>query len=211
MAERIELNDIRSNSHQSREKAAKAEEVTEKRASKVGNGRSQKMRKSIGRRFVDTFFGDGEDIKDVKTYVIYDVLVPAIKDTIVEGVNSAVSMLFFGEVRRNRSANRVGNSGRVNYGSYFNGGSNSKRETMPSYKRSNVSSGFDNLMKDNRGDAEEMITMIYSVSPPISQIISTDGRICPMSVSRECRGRSMTRIPEDIAMDFSWRCPEKWR
>ena len=95
MAERIELNDIRSNSHQSREKAAKAEEVTEKRASKVGNGRSQKMRKSIGRRFVDTFFGDGEDIKDVKTYVIYDVLVPAIKDTIVEGVNSAVSMLYF--------------------------------------------------------------------------------------------------------------------
>lgn len=174
MAERIELNDIRSNSHQSREKAAKAEEVTEKRASKVGNGRSQKMRKSIGRRFVDTFFGDGEDIKDVKTYVIYDVLVPAIKDTIVEGVNSAVSMLFFGEVRRNRSANRGGNSGRVNYGSYFNGGSNSKRETMPSYKRSNVSSGFDNLMKDNRGDAEEILVQMEEILEQYGQVTVAD-------------------------------------
>ena len=179
MAERTELNDlnnIKSNSYSSREKDKKMDKVidnSEKKVNKVGTGRSQKMRKSIGRRFVDTFFGDGEDIKDVKTYVVYDVLVPAIKDTIVEGINSAVSMLFFGEVRRNRSSGGHGGGSRVNYGSYFNGGS-SKRETMPSYKKSNVSSGFDNLMKDNRGEAEEIVTQMEEILDQYGQVTVAD-------------------------------------
>ena len=53
-----------------------------KKVEKVVSGTATKKKKSLGRRLFDIFID--EDVGDVKTYLVYDVLVPAIKENIAD-------------------------------------------------------------------------------------------------------------------------------
>lgn len=68
-------------------------------------GKIRKMKKSPGRKLLETFIHD--DVKDVKGYVISEVLIPAIKDTFAAIVHGTTDMLLYGETRsRSRSERR---------------------------------------------------------------------------------------------------------
>ena len=47
-------------------------------------------KKSLGAKFADAFISDAA--KDLKSYIVWDVIVPGIKDTIMNGLN----MVFYG-------------------------------------------------------------------------------------------------------------------
>ena len=118
MAE-VKMEDLKPNSHNYNR--VEVEKTEDKKVEKVVSEPVTRKKRSLGRKFVDIFFS--ENVGDVKTYLVYDVLVPAIKENIADIVNGAVSMLFFCEVRRRGNAARTqGNASRVNYGGYFNGG-----------------------------------------------------------------------------------------
>lgn len=53
-------------------------------------------KKSLGRRFTETFIGD--DIDSVKEYVKTDVVIPAIKNLIFESVTNALQMMLWNNV-----------------------------------------------------------------------------------------------------------------
>ena len=142
-------NDFEPNSnkyHQEQE----AQELTPK-IEKVVSGTSTKRKRGLFKRFSDIFLT--EDVGDVRTYLLYEVLIPSIKENVADLINCAVGMMFFGEAsRRTRRTGSPQNTSKVNYGSYFNNGE--KREKMPSYSRSRIAHNFDDVVFETRNDAE---------------------------------------------------------
>jgi len=170
MAE-VQMPDYKSNSHKQQEKDARIQEKEEFEVKSVVQGRAEKKKKTLGRRFVETFLN--ENVGDVKTYLVYDVIVPAIKENIADVINSAVGMLFFGEARRSRSRGSGSSGGtKVNYGSYFSSGS--QRDTMPSYRRSGVPSKVDDITFDSRGDAEQVLDGMLEILDQFEQVTVSD-------------------------------------
>ena len=179
MAE-VKLDDLKPNSHkylqeeENRELREKVEAsiTTEKKAERVTRGAVTTRKRSLGRRFFDIFVD--ENVGDVKTYLVYDVLVPAIKENIADLINSAVGMIFFGEATRRvvRRSNGNGTGSKVNYGGYFNGGTRTER--IPSYGRSRIAHNFEDVVFETRADAELVLDGMADILQEYKQVSVAD-------------------------------------
>lgn len=89
-----------------------------KRVKKVVQGKASTRKPSLARKFGETFIA--EDIADVKSYLFFDVLVPAIKDTIVNFVTNGINAVIYGDTRprQSRYAQPYGNRSYTSYSSY---------------------------------------------------------------------------------------------
>lgn len=140
------MDNYKPNSHKYKEN----QETSEKRVEKVISG-TAKTKKNEVRKFRDVFIS--EDISNVKSYVLMDVLVPAIKNAIVDIVTDGVNMIF------GTSSNREKTSG-SNYVSYRD----YSRETKRDYNR--VSSGrfaYDDILFPSRGEADAVLEQMDAI------------------------------------------------
>ena len=78
------------NSHKYKEEQKAAND--EKRAEKVVQGKVKVKKKGEVRKFADVFVA--EDAHNVKDYLITEVAIPAIKNTIIDLITNGVTMLF---------------------------------------------------------------------------------------------------------------------
>lgn len=78
------------------------EPIPEKKIEKVVTGEVINKPKSIGRKFRDIFFGG--DLKAATRYVTADVILPALRDTLVDAITNGARRMVYGEsmYRRNR-------------------------------------------------------------------------------------------------------------
>ena len=177
----VNMDDLKPNSHQYHKDTETQEQgdQIEKRAKKIVTSPVDVRKKSIGRKFLDIFIS--EDVGDVKKYLVYDVLVPAIKENIADAVNGAIGMIFFGEAtRRNTSGtarNRTGS--RVNYGGYFNGGGNGgseRRERMPKSYREDTGgrASTDDIIIASRAEAEQVLDEMRELLDTYKQVTVAD-------------------------------------
>lgn len=177
MAE-VNMDDLKPNSHKYKQEqetksltaANTGSPPAEKKAERVTQGTVTTRKKSLGRRFFDIFID--ENVGDVKTYLVYDVLVPAIKENIADLINSAVGMLFFGEASRRVVRRNNGSNSKINYGGYFNGGT--KTERMPSYGRSRIAHNFDDVVFETRADAELVLDGLMDILQEYKQVSVAD-------------------------------------
>lgn len=65
-----------------------------------------KRKATIGERLAKTFLSE-ENVDNVGDYLLNDVVIPAIKDTIVDFIQKGTDMLFYGETK-SRSGRRRG-------------------------------------------------------------------------------------------------------
>ena len=142
----MDANQFESNSNKHKlERRVKPEK---ERFEAVATGRT--IRKSLGKRFIKTFFT--EDIKDVKGYLIFDVLIPAIKDTLFNMLNGGASMLFYGEDRKPNGKRRG------TYTAYSEVRDRPVRTTSFSQSgRRRVMNDFDDIALDSRSDCERVL------------------------------------------------------
>lgn len=173
MAE-INPNEFKPNSNKYKQEQMAKEVMAppEKKVERVTTGTVTKKKRSIGRKFFDVFID--ENVGDVKSYLIYDVMVPAIKETIADLVNSAICMLFFGEASR-RSVRRQGGNGtgsKVNYGGYFNGGQ--KTERLPRNDRSRTIHDFEDVRFESRGEANLVLDSMLEILSDYKQVTVAD-------------------------------------
>ena len=139
-----------------RESKPQAEAKEEKVVESVVTGKVILKKKTLGRRFLDTFIaGDGHGVWH---YVLFEVIVPATKDVIADVVSQGVERMVYGEARStSRRGNRPsGSSGYVSYNRY----SQQSREpaTRPNLSRSARSThSFDQIILETRGEALEVI------------------------------------------------------
>lgn len=137
------MQEYQSNSHRSKEQAA--ERAVEKKKEKVVSGRVS-TKKNNTRKLLGTFIS--EDAGNVKDYVIKDVLVPAISNTILDIITNSANMIFGG-----RDSGRKRSSGsRVSYRSYYDDRRNDRYD-RDRRRDEPARFDYDDILFDTRGDA----------------------------------------------------------
>lgn len=142
------------NSHKFREEQKEAE----RRVDKVITG-NVKTRNNDMRKLASAFIS--EDAKDLKSYLLMDVLVPMVKNAIVDGVTTAINIIFYGGTGARKD--KAGNGAYVSYRDI------STRNSGRSYVSSNTSTlsrtnyNTDEFVFDSRADAAEILAQMDAI------------------------------------------------
>ena len=134
------------NSHKSKR------EKNQKKVEKVIKGNISTRKKSLGKKFSETFLE--ESAQDVKSYIIFDVLIPAIKNTFSEMVTKGLDMMLFSGERS--SSRRRDDKTYVSYKSY----SNRDRHERTDRRRT---LDFRDIIFDTRAEAEEVLSNLVDL------------------------------------------------
>lgn len=129
------------NSHKQKEQEKQKKEIK-----KVVSGKVKRKKKGFMQKAAGNFFGG--DLSEVAGYVIDDVLLPAFKKLVWEGISNGAEMLIFGEVRSKKTK-----SGFNNYGKYFREPSSGRTRDRKSRSRGE----FDDLIFEDRWDAQDVL------------------------------------------------------
>lgn len=147
------MEEYKSNSYRSKE-TQKNDNVKpeDRKIEKVVTGVVKTKKKSKISQAMDNFIS--EDAKNVKSYVLGEVLIPAIKKAISDIVTDGIDIILYGETR---GKNRRSTADRVSYRSYYDdrGGRNRMNE------RQAIMAGsysYDDIILSTRGEAEDVLS-----------------------------------------------------
>lgn len=135
------------NSHKFKEEQKESSD-DRKKLEKVVKGNVKTRKKSSIRKFADDFIA--EDAKNIKSYVVIDVLIPAIKKAVSDIVTNGIDMILYGESGSNKKRS---NSSYVSYRDYSD-----RRDDRHRDNRTRTGYGYDDLILDTRGEAEEVLS-----------------------------------------------------
>lgn len=123
----------------------------EKKTEKVVKGPVKTKEKSELSKVASTFIA--EDVSNVKSYIIWDVLIPAAKNTILDIIIDSANMFFGGNKGRKSNSN----SGNHNYRSYYASGENSRpaERSRPAMRYSML-----DITVDTRAEAEAVLRQL---------------------------------------------------
>lgn len=139
------MEDYKANSHKSREENENVP-AEKKKVEPVVKGKAVKKKNSV-RKFTDTFIS--EDIHNVKSYVVMDVLVPAIKKAVSDIVTNGIEMILYGETRGKRSSS----ASSISYRSYYDDRRDDRRES----RSRSYGYNYEDVVLESRVEAEEVI------------------------------------------------------
>lgn len=148
--------DFPSNSNTKKVKLVEPEE-TAKKVEPIVTGPVIRKKKSFWQKASDTLFGD--DTKSVGGYILYDVLIPALKATLNDMVSGGVEMLLFGERRRGGKSSlyRDRDKTYVPYNRISRRDDDSiDRRYLSNTARSRHD--FDDIIIESRGEAEDVLS-----------------------------------------------------
>ena len=137
------MNDIKPNSHK-----YKTENSEKKKIEPVVKSGAKLRKKNELQKVAGSIIS--EDAKSVKSYILMDVLVPAINDAIEDIVTNGIRMLLRGDT----SARRSGPSGGISHISYNKA---YDRRDRSSLDRPRGVMDFDDLILPTRYEAEEVL------------------------------------------------------
>ncbi len=139
-----------------------------KKIPKVISGEAVRRKKSLRKRFMETFIG-GDDAQSVWGYVLNDVLVPAAKDTISDALREGVERVLFGESRgrspRGRSSSSYTSYNQVRPSSPYSRREEPRREDprREMSRRGRASHDFDEIVIETKVEAEEVLDSMYAL------------------------------------------------
>lgn len=196
-----------SNSHKSKEQK---EATTEKRANKVVKG-DVKTRKNEAAKFAELFIA--EDIKSVGSHIVTDVVVPMIKNGIVDIVNRSVNMIFFGG-----AANRNNKNSNIPYVSYNTISGRDDRFAASANAPTRMSYRTDDFVFTTRTEAEDVMAQLDAILETYKMVrvldfYDTIGKTCDQTAARygwmsmtgariePVRGGYVIRMPRAIPIE----------
>ena len=150
------MEEYKSNSYRSKELQKKETNENikpqDRKVEKVVTGVVKTKKKSKISQAMDNFIS--EDAMNVKSYVLGEVLIPAIKKAISDIVTDGIDIILYGETR---GKNRRSTADRVSYRSYYDdrGGRNRMNE------RQAIMAGsysYDDIILSTRGEAEDVLS-----------------------------------------------------
>ena len=107
------MEDYKSNSDKVRQ-----EQQSEKKVEAVITGAAKTRKKGEMQKFADVFIA--EDANNVKSYILMEVIVPAVKKAISDIVTTGIDMILYGEAGRSK---KNGTASKVSYRNYYEQGS----------------------------------------------------------------------------------------
>lgn len=153
------MDDFPGNTHKREVVVQEPKEETRK-VSRITKGAATKNKKTLGKRFAEVFIGG--DAKSVFEYIFVDVLVPALKDALVEAATQGIERTLFGDSRSGsrRPTYRSSSSSYTSYNQYSR--PQPKRED-PRPTPSRRSNSYEDLVLPSRSDAENVLEAIYEL------------------------------------------------
>ena len=122
-----------------------------KKVQKVVTGKVKTKKKSEVKKFADTFIS--EDTSKIKDYLVNDLLLPTIKQTIYDMFTNGLSMALFGEPGRFKSSSTPAT--KVRWTNYNDISSGNRVTTRPAINRNTYN--YDDIILPTKGDAESVI------------------------------------------------------
>jgi hypothetical protein len=105
-----------------------------------------------------------EDVGDIKSYILLDILIPAIKDAVWDLITNGSRMVLFGENGRPKSSPAAS---KISYNRYYGSPDSRRRgvETSMGIGRAASRSGldYDDILFQTRGDAEAVIDAMNEI------------------------------------------------
>lgn len=148
------MDDYKPNSHRFKEASKEAQEQ-ERRVEKAVSGTATVRKKNEVSKLADIFIS--EDIKNVKSYVLMDVLVPTIKKAIVDIITDGVNMIFYGGTGPKRSSS---GGSKVSYSNFYQ----PREERRPSSAPSSTNRfDYGDIEFETRGDADAVLDEMNNV------------------------------------------------
>lgn len=145
------------NSHRAR--------VEDEPIKRVTSAEAVRRKRGLGRQFKEVFIGG--DARTAFNYMVVEVVVPAIQDTMIDAFQGGIERLIRGESARPRRGmpGGYGNAGYVNYQGMSRGPSSSKTTTQQRTmsRRSRARGVFDDLVIPSRQEAEEVIDRMFDI------------------------------------------------
>lgn len=135
--------DVKPNSHKYKAEQAAKEK---KKVESVVKGNAKLKKKNEFQKVAGSIIS--EDAKSVKSYILMDVLVPAIKDAIEDIVTNGIRMLLRGDTSARRGSGGVSH---ISYNKAYD-----KRDRS-SLSRPRGVMDFDDLILDTRAEAEDVL------------------------------------------------------
>lgn len=138
------MEEFKPNSHKSKELAP----VPEKKVEKIVKGTVKSKKKNGIDRLKDNFIS--EDAVNIKTYVVMDVLIPAVKKAICDIVKNGVDMILYGESgRSNRRPSE--------YVSYDRRYLDRGDARFYNADRARIGYSYNDIILETRGEAEDVL------------------------------------------------------
>ena len=146
------MENYKPNSHRSKIEEQKGSGGERKKLDKVISGNAIVKKKSGVHKLTNVFIS--EDASNVKSYIVSDVLVPAVKKLFFDIIRDGAEMLFYGGTGRSRSDSYRGNY--ISYNKF------SDRRDDRRYDSPRERSGFeyDDIILETKGDAEDVLMQL---------------------------------------------------
>ena len=138
------MEEFKPNSHKSKELTP----VPEKKVEKIVKGTVKSKKKNGIDKLKDNFIS--EDAANIKTYVVMDVLIPAVKKAICDIVKNGVDMILYGESgRSNRRPSEY-----VSYDRRYLDRGDSR---FYNADRARIGYSYNDIILETRGEAEDVL------------------------------------------------------
>jgi len=137
------MDEYKSNSHKSRQN--QNDDIPEKKVEKVVSG-SVKSKKKNGLQKITNVFVP-EDVDDVKSYIFEDIVVPAVKDIILDAVRAFLGV-------NGTSRGRSSTSSKISYRKYYD---DRDRRDSGNVSRTRTGYDYDDIILESRGEAEDVL------------------------------------------------------
>lgn len=157
------MEEYKPNSHKYKEAQQKASSE-EKKIEKVVSGTVRTKKKSDVRKLADIFIS--EDVANVKSYILMDVLVPAIKKAISDIVTNGIDMILYG----GKGGDKTSSASKVSYKNYYD----KERDRRPDDSRNRSRCNYDDIILDSRGEAEEVLSRMDEIIDVYKQVSVAD-------------------------------------
>ena len=145
------MEEYKSNSDKSRQ-----EQKSEKKVEAVITGTAKTRKKGEMQKFADVFIA--EDANNVKSYILMEVIIPAVKKAISDIVTTGIDMILYGEAGRSR---KNGTASKVSYRNYYERDSDRIRAGSAANRRGGLE--YDDILFDTRGDAEAVLDAMNDI------------------------------------------------
>lgn len=139
------MEEFPSNSHESKEKPKVLKSSV--------SGAKIKKRSEVS-KFAEVFLA--EDVSSVKSYILMDVLVPAIKKAISDIVTNGIDMILYGE-DGSPSRSKNATTSKISYTPYYKLSSNSHKEQRSTPSRPKTVYDYDDVEFETKGAAAKFL------------------------------------------------------
>ena len=147
------MEEIKPNSHNYKKRISE-----EKKVQKVISGDAKIKKKNGAQKLADVFMA--EDVANVKSHVVSDIVVPAVKKIIADIVKDGIDMVLYGVTGQRRSYSDGFRAPYVDYNKVSV--RRDDRRPVNSPVVSNMPS-YDNIVLDNKGDAELVLSTMDDI------------------------------------------------